>query len=50
MSTLELNNVSKSFLKTESDEVTHALDQINLKIEKGEFISVEKTPTSASGE
>ena len=40
MSTLELNNVSKSFLKTESDEVTHALDQINLKIEKGEFISI----------
>lgn len=40
MSTLELNNVSKSFLKTESDEVTHALAQINLKIEKGEFISI----------
>ena len=40
MNTLEINNVSKSFLKTESNEVTHALDTINLKIEKGEFVSI----------
>jgi NitT/TauT family transport system ATP-binding protein len=40
MSTLELNNVSKSFLKTETSDVTHALEAINLSINKGEFVSI----------
>lgn len=40
MSTLELIDVSKSFLKTETTEVTQALDTINLNIEKGEFVSI----------
>lgn len=40
MNALELKNVSKSFLKTESSEVTQALDNIDLTIEKGEFVSI----------
>ena len=40
MYALELKDISKSFLKTESNEVTHALDRINLSIEKGEFVSI----------
>ena len=38
--TLKLNNVSKSFAKIENDEVTHALNKINLSLESGEFISL----------
>ena len=38
--TLKLNNVSKSFAKIENDEVTHALNKINLLLESGEFISL----------
>lgn len=40
MSTLEIKNVSKSFLKTETNDVTHALEEINLTIKKGEFVSI----------
>ena len=36
---LKLENISKSFAKVENDQVTHALDQINLQMESGEFIS-----------
>lgn len=38
--TLELKNVSKSFAKVENDEVTHALNEINLTMQDGEFISL----------
>lgn len=38
--TLCLDNVSKSFAKVENDEVTHALSNINLTMENGEFISL----------
>ena len=37
---LKLENISKSFAKVENDQVTHALDQINLQMESGEFISL----------
>lgn len=37
---LKLDDISKSFAKVERDEVTHALDHINLKMESGEFISL----------
>lgn len=38
--TLEFKDVSKSFLKTETNDVTHALESINLTIQKGEFVSI----------
>lgn len=38
--TLRLDNVSKSFAKVENDEVTHALNAVNLTMESGEFISL----------
>ena len=38
--TLKLNNVSKSFAKLETDEVTHALNEIDLSLNSGEFISL----------
>ena len=38
--TLKLNKVSKSFAKVENDEVTHALDSVDLTMESGEFISL----------
>lgn len=38
--TLKLNNVSKSFAKIETDEVTHALNEIDLSLNSGEFISL----------
>ncbi len=38
--TLKLNNVSKSFAKVENDEVTHALNNIDLTMHNGEFISL----------
>lgn len=37
---LKLENVSKSFAKVENDEVTHALDNVDLTMESGEFISL----------
>lgn len=37
---LRLDHVSKSFEKIETDEVTHALNEINLTMESGEFISL----------
>lgn len=36
--TLKLDKVSKSFAKVENDEVTHALNEIDLTMESGEFI------------
>ena len=38
--TLELENVSKSFAKIETDEVTHALTSVTTTMESGEFISL----------
>ena len=38
--TLELKNVSKSFAKIETEEVTHALNSVTLSMESGEFISL----------
>lgn len=38
--TLKLENVSKSFAKVENDEVTHALNEISLTMQSGEFISL----------
>ena len=37
---MRLDHVSKSFEKIETDEVTHALNEINLTMESGEFISL----------
>ncbi|WP_333649020.1 ABC transporter ATP-binding protein [Lacrimispora sp.] len=37
---LRLNKVSKSFAKIENDEVTHALNEIDLSMKNGEFISL----------
>ena len=36
--TLKLENVSKSFAKVEADEVTHALDNVSVTMESGEFV------------
>lgn len=38
--TLQLSSVSKSFAKVENDEVTHALNEIDLIMNDGEFISL----------
>lgn len=38
--TLKLDSVSKSFAKVEADEVTHALNNVSLTMESGEFISL----------
>ena len=37
---LKLDNVSKSFAKVETDEVTHALTSVTTSMESGEFISL----------
>lgn len=37
---LRLEQVSKSFAKVETEEVTHALQAVNLSMESGEFISL----------
>lgn len=37
---LKLENVSKSFAKVETDEVTHALTSVTTTMESGEFISL----------
>lgn len=37
---LVLKNISKSFLRTESTDITNALENINLEIAKGEFVSI----------
>lgn len=37
---LKLEKVSKSFAKVENDEVTHALNEIDLTLKGGEFISL----------
>ena len=37
---LKLENVSKSFAKVENDEVTHALNAIDLTLYGGEFVSL----------
>lgn len=38
--TLQLENVSKSFAKVETDEVTHALTSVTTTMESGEFVSM----------
>ena len=38
--TLKLEDVSKSFAKIETDEVTHALTSVTTSMESGEFISM----------
>ena len=38
--TLKLENVSKSFAKIETDEVTHALTSVSTSMQSGEFISL----------
>ena len=38
--TLKLENVSKSFAKIETDEVTHALTSVSTSMQSGEFISM----------
>lgn len=37
---LKLEDVSKSFAKIENEDVTHALDKINVTMESGEFVSL----------
>lgn len=37
---LILNNISKSFARTDTNEIIHALSNINLGINNGEFISI----------
>ena len=37
---LILSNISKSFARTDNNEITHALTNVNLEIENGEFISI----------
>lgn len=38
--TLQLKGVSKSFTRTDSQEITTAIDNINLDVKDGEFISI----------
>ncbi len=38
--TLELTKVSKSFARVETDDVTHALSDVDLTMQSGEFISL----------
>ena len=38
--TLTLDHVSKSFAKVETDEVTHALNNVSLTMESGDFVSL----------
>lgn len=40
MSKLEFNNVSKSFIRSDSDTITDALSDINFEIHDGEFVSI----------
>ncbi|MFO3716455.1 MULTISPECIES: ABC transporter ATP-binding protein [Anaerococcus] len=40
MSKLEFNNVSKSFIRSDSDTITNALSDINFEVHDGEFISI----------
>ena len=37
---LEFDKVTKSFAKTDSNEITHALAEVNLTIQTGEFVSI----------
>lgn len=37
---LKLESVSKSFAKVEKDEITNALKDVNIEMQKGEFISL----------
>lgn len=36
----EFDKVTKSFAKTDSNEITHALAEVNLTIQPGEFVSI----------
>ena len=37
---LKLENVSKVFAKVESDQVTHALQDVSVEMSGGEFVSL----------
>ena len=37
---LKLSGISKSFARTDTNEITHALSNVNLNIKNGEFISI----------
>lgn len=37
---LNIKDISKSFARTDTNEITHALSNINLEIDNGEFISI----------
>jgi len=39
-STLVMDSVSKSFARTDVDAITHALNNINLTVREGEFVSI----------
>ncbi|AFS79002.1 aliphatic sulfonates ABC transporter ATP-binding protein SsuB [Gottschalkia acidurici 9a] len=39
-STLILDNISKSFARTDTNTITHALDNINFTVREGEFVSI----------
>lgn len=39
-STLVMDSVSKSFARTDADAITHALNNINLMVREGEFVSI----------
>ena len=39
-STLILENISKSFARTDTNTITHALDNINFTVREGEFVSI----------
>ena len=43
---LEFDKVTKSFAKTDSNEITHALAEVNLTIQPGEFVSIVGTSGS----
>ena len=40
MSKLVFDKVTKSFVRSDSDNITHALDNINFEIHEGEFVSI----------
>lgn len=40
MKQLILNHISKSFARTDENNITHALSDINLNINDGEFVSI----------
>ena len=45
---LTLENVSKVFARVESDEVTHALQDVSVTMKSGEFVSLVGPPAAES--